>query len=250
MRKKKLWLSLGAVMLVLALIFTGGAWYVSDYYSADSAAIAAYAEKHPVTETQYEDMISYGTGDEDTALIFYPGGKVEYTAYAPLCMALAENGIFCVLLKMPFHLAVLDPNAADPVRACYPQMENWYIGGHSLGGSMAASYLGKHASDYRGLLLLGSYAANDLSQSGLTVLSIYGSEDGVMNREKYAANLANLPQDVSQQVIRGGCHAYFGMYGKQKGDGIPTVTAEEQIDLTAGFILEWIGKGQGNAQNH
>ena len=151
---------------------------------------------------------------------------------------LAENGVLCVLAGMPFHLAVLDINAADGIQEQYPEIEKWYIGGHSLGGSMAASYLAKNAEDYEGLVLLGSYSTADLSQTDLDVLSIYGSEDEVMNREKYDENKSNLPDDYTEIIIDGGCHAYFGMYGKQDGDGTPAITNEEQIRLTVENIVK------------
>lgn len=154
--------------------------------------------------------------------------------------ACAEQGILCVLVEMPFRLAVLDMNAADGIQEQYPEIEDWYIGGHSLGGSMAASYLADHAEEYKGLILLGSYSTVDLSKTDLDVLSIYGSEDKVLNREKYDANKSNLPDDFRERVIDGGCHAYFGMYGAQDGDGTPTISNEEQITLTADVILEGI----------
>ena len=141
---------------------------------------------------------------------------------------------------MPFNLAVLDMNAADGIQEQYPEIENWYIGGHSLGGSMAASYLEKNVDDYEGLILLGSYSTADLSETDLDVLSIYGSEDKVMNHEKYADNKANLPDDFTEIIIDGGCHAYFGMYGAQDGDGTPTISNEEQISITAENIVKMI----------
>ena len=105
---------------------------------------------------------------------------------------------------------------------------------------MAASYLESHANEFNGLILLGSYSTADLSSTELKVLSVYGSEDKVMNREKYNANITNLPQNFTETVIDGGCHAYFGVYGKQKGDGTPTVTAKEQILLTAEEIEKFV----------
>ena len=120
----------------------------------------------------------------------------------------------------------------------FPQITDWYIGGHSLGGSMAASYLADHVEKYEGLILLGSYSTADLSYTDLKVLSIYGSEDRVLNREKYNENRSNLPDGFTETVIEGGCHAYFGMYGAQDGDGTPTIANHEQIALTAEYILE------------
>jgi len=176
--------------------------------------------------------------DAAKGFIFYPGGKVEYTAYIPLLQALSEHGVTCVLVEMPFHLAVLDINAADGIQKEYPEIEDWYIGGHSLGGSMAASYVASHTEDFAGLVLLGAYSTADLSESNLAVLSVYGSEDKVMNRENYENNKTNLPAGFTEVVLGGGCHANFGMYGAQDGDGTPSITNEEQIALTADAIVK------------
>ena len=148
------------------------------------------------------------------------------------------EGVLCVLVEMPFNLAVFDINAADGIQEQYPGIEDWYIGGHSLGGSMAASYVADHVDEYEGLILLGSYSTADLSDTDLDVLSIYGSEDKVLNREKYDENKSNLPDDFCEVVIEGGCHAYFGMYGAQDGDGTPTVSNSEQIVITVENIIK------------
>ena len=79
-------------------------------------------------------------------------------------------------------------------------------GRHSLGGSMAASYVSEHVSSFEGLVLLGSYSTADLSESDLSVLSICGSEDRVLNREKYEQNKQNLTENFRETVIDGGCH--------------------------------------------
>ena len=109
--------------------------------------------------------------------------KVENTAYAPLLHDLAEDGILCVLVKMPCNLAVLDRNAADSIPERFSEVTDWYIGGHSLGGAMAASYAAKHTDELDGLVLLAAYSTADLTDSGLRVYAAYGSEDGVLNRK-------------------------------------------------------------------
>jgi pimeloyl-ACP methyl ester carboxylesterase len=181
--------------------------------------------------------VAYGNADAAHALIFYPGGKVEHTAYEPLLRALAARGILCILVKMPLRLAVLDMHAADGIREQFPAVAHWYIGGHSLGGSMAASYLAKHATEFDGLILLASYSTADLSGQELRALSLVGSEDGVLGREKYALYRANLPTDTTETEIAGGNHAYFGAYGEQEGDGVATVTPAEQLRQTAEAML-------------
>lgn len=233
-----------AFLITLVLLLGGCLWYVEAYYRADEAAIAAFATDRQVAERTLDSgALAFGTGDEALGLIFYPGGKVEHGAYAPLMRELAANGVFCVLCEMPLRLAVLDENAADGVREAFPGVGRWYLGGHSLGGTAAASYLADHAADYEGLVLLASYPTSDLSQTGLRALSILGSEDGVLNQRRYEAARAKLPADAEEVVISGGCHAYFGMYGPQCGDGTPTISNAEQLHQTAAAILTWMQAG-------
>jgi len=227
-----------AVVGAFAGIIIACGVYLGDYYQANMVAINSYMQLEPTYE--HEDGTIVFEPEEATAgFIFYPGGKVEYTAYLPLMQACAEQGMVCVLVEMPFNLAVFDVNAADGIREKYPQVTDWYIGGHSLGGSMAAAYLAEHAEAFEGLVLLGSYSTEDLSDTELQVVSIYGSEDKVLNKENYATNKANLPANFAEHIIDGGCHAYFGMYGPQEGDGEPTLTVEEQIAITAERIGAW-----------
>ena len=242
-RMKMRFIAAASVVLVLAAIVAVCIGYVGDYYRADRDGIEAFAPMHSVSAELHDDGTLVFRPEKATkSFFFYPGGKVEYTAYIPLMQACAENGILCVIVEMPFNLAVFDVNAADGIQKEYPQIENWYIGGHSMGGSMAASYLEKNAEDYEGLILLGSYSTADLSDTDLDVLSVFGSEDKVMNREKYDENKSNLPTNFTEIVIDGGCHAYFGMYGAQDGDGTPSITNEEQIYRTAELIAELLCK--------
>ncbi len=237
-RKRKPLIITASIVLAFALMIGACAIYLSDYYRANLDTISAFMPQGTTWEEEPEGMIIFEAEDATKGLIFYPGGKVEYTAYVPLMQACSENGILCILLEMPFNLAVLDINAAEGIQNKYPQIEDWYIGGHSLGGSMAASYLENNVEDYKGLILLGSYSTADLSATSLDVLSVFGSEDKVMNREKYEKNKSNLPNDFTEYVIDGGCHSYFGMYGEQDGDGTPTITNEEQIRLTVESIVK------------
>ena len=142
---------------------------------------------------------------------------------------------------MPGNLAVLDANAADGLQQEHPEITTWYIAGHSLGGAMAANYAAAHAEDFDGLILLAAYSTKDISQTTLRVLSVYGSEDGVLNRESYEKNWSNLPTDTTEVVLDGGCHAQFGSYGPQNGDGIPTISGEEQVRQTTEVITAFIG---------
>ena len=227
------------LLVVLGLCGIGCGAYLADYYHAEDKAFKSIDNVNSVTLVEVEDsQIMYVPENAKTGLIFYPGGKVEYESYAPLMKALAEEGILCVLLHMPGNLAVLDVDAADGVQQMYPEVKAWYIGGHSLGGAMAASYVGEHIGDYEGLLLLAAYSTADLSDSDLNVVSLYGSEDKVLKMETYEENKSNLPEDFVEFVIEGGCHSGFAYYGEQDGDGIPTISQKEQIAKIVEIFVE------------
>lgn len=218
--------------LLLLAFFLAATAYVNDYYRASDTALAALDSTGSVMVSAAADRVVFRPEAPKAGLIFYPGGKVEFTAYAPLMQALAQEDVLCILLKMPLNLAVLDVDAAQGLRAEYPEVSRWYLGGHSLGGSMAASHIAGE-SGYDGLLLLASYSTADLSESGLQVLSIYGTGDGVLNGEKYQQYRSNLPQGTRELVIYGGNHAQFGSYGLQAGDGDAAISAADQWTLTA-----------------
>ena len=241
--KKRTRIILSVCLAVFFVFGVGGYAYVSDYYHADETALEAMAYLTDSVQAEQDgDVIWFVPEDPTAGLIFYPGGKVEYTAYAPLLRACAENGILCALVRMPGNLAVLDANAADGLQQKYPEITTWYIAGHSLGGAMAANYAAAHAEDYDGLILLAAYSTKDISQTSLRALSVYGSEDGVMNRESYEKNWSNLPADTTEVVLDGGCHAQFGSYGPQDGDGVPTISGEEQVRQSAEAIVAFVGQ--------
>lgn len=239
-KKTKIILLLCLAVLIAALV--GGFAYVSDYYHADAQAVTAMSSPGGGVSIETDGSVTWFMPDEPAAgLIFYPGGKVEYSAYAPLMLACAQRGIVCALVKMPANLAVLDVNAAEGLSRQHPEIEDWYIAGHSLGGAMAAGYAASHADELEGLVLLAAYSTKDLSRSGLRVLSVYGSADGVMDRDSYAKYRAGLPEDTTELIIEGGCHAQFGSYGAQDGDGEPAISGAEQIRLTADAIAAFVG---------
>lgn len=240
-KNKKYAISIAIIGGIVAFLIIFSAVYVSDYYRTDKEAVEQFGISQNTTKKEISDRVMAFIPEEKMAgLIFYPGGKVEHTAYEPLMSALADKGIASVLVKMPLNLAVLDMNAADGIREQFSDIDKWYIGGHSLGGSMAAMYAAKNADYFEGLVLLGAYSTADLSTDVVDVLSIYGSEDRVMNRDKYDEYKSNLPSDFTEYIIEGGCHAGFGMYGAQKGDGVPTMTGEEQLKITAEKIVDFI----------
>ena len=165
-----------------------------------------------------------------TAFILYPGGHVDYRAYAPLARAVAEQGYQVFVPRMPLSLAVLSPAKADEIIAAHPDITSWTVGGHSLGGAMAANFANSRPCVVQGLVLLAAYPASsdDLSQSPLQVLSIYATLDGLATLDQIDASRALLPSETTWIEIRGGNHAQFGWYGVQTGDNPAEISRAEQ----------------------
>jgi len=231
MRKKR-YLLLLPVLLIVAFVV-----YVSIHYPADSTAIAALESSPDVAVEPTPYGWCFDGPADDAALVFYPGAKVEAAAYAPLLHRLAAAGLDCCLVKMPFRLAVFDINAAKRVMRLhdYPR---WYVGGHSLGGAMAADFAARYPVD--GLILLAAYPTRLLGDDMIEVL-LYGSEDGVLNLKKVESSRKFSPAGhTTDHVIRGGNHARFGSSGPQKGDGVAPISPEAQGEETVIIIMESI----------
>ena len=222
---KRQYISILIIIMAITLAFT---IYVNDSYQPKLDP-NAFLLKEEITKK--ENYVEFVPDHPKCGFIFYPGGKVDYESYFPLMQELMDNDILCILIHMPLNLAVFDENAAKDIQEKYPNIQDWYIGGHSLGGVMASSYVNEHLDEYKGLVLMASYSTTDLSQSNLKVLSLLGSNDEVLNMEKYEENKVNLPKDMKERIIVGGIHSYFGDYGIQKGDGNPKITVKEQRDI-------------------
>lgn len=228
--------ALAAVLVLVLGLLVAFKVYTSDYYTmlpGTEDNLYLTVEMH--TEG---NLTIIGDPQAETGLIFYPGAKVEARAYAPLLDRIAQKGYCCVLVEMPYHLAILNVDAADEAMEAAPEVQQWYLAGHSLGGATAAMYAADNPDKIAGLALLGAYSTKQLPET-LPVLLVYGSEDGVLNREKYDSCLVNVPNST-EQVIEGGNHAGFGNYGAQKGDGEASITPEEQWGITAKAITDWM----------
>lgn len=224
----------GIIVVIAAILFL----YTNDYYRSE-VTIEDYAVNTECVIKEISDGIFIdGNGNTD-AVIFYPGAKVEYTAYLPLCVKLAEQGVDCFLVKMPFHLAIFGRNKAGEIMDNY-EYGNWYLAGHSLGGAMAADYVAENIEEFAGLIMLAAYPTKELASEDLKVLSIYGNKDNVLNRENLEAGKELVPEQYTEIGLIGANHAGFGNYGPQEGDGEAAMEREKQQDVTADYIIRMI----------
>ena len=231
--KKRLKIILISLLLLLVLMGGGFLIYASDYYRADETANAILQSGRAQVR---DDMIILRPEESSgSALIFYPGAKVEYTAYLPILEKLRQNGIASVLMKMPFNMAIFSVNAADKAFDELSGIDHWFIGGHSMGGAMASSYAAGHQEKVKGLVLLGAYIYGDVAPKD--ALTVYGTLNADLEKHiDYTDNVV---------IIQGGNHAQFGNYGEQKGDPKALISREEQQDIAVQAILSFIREKTG-----
>lgn len=242
---RKRWLIVLPVALIMVMFLGLGGFVIwaMDARPAGPAALQAMESSQQVRVSEDGSLhFQPRVGRPQTGLVFYPGGRVEPEAYAVLAHDIAREGYLVVIPRMPLNLAVLDRQAARRVMANYPGVNTWLVGGHSLGGAMAAGYAGSQQSGVQGLILMASFPAdsNDLSESGLRVLSIYGTRDGLAMPDEVTGAAHLLPDHTQWVAISGGNHAGFGDYGTQPGDGTAALSQDAQwtqiVDAVVRFL--------------
>ena len=239
--KIKTWLKaiiipLSSIALTICFVLT----YFAFNYSASENA-KSYLKSDEIIDLNINQHWYHFDNKEndDTAIIFYSGAKVDPIAYSPLCSKIAHSGVDVYLIKMPLYFPLLNMDAADRVVSTNKH-SNIYMMGHSLGGTTAALYLAKTSnSSLKGIIFLASYPNKKLDDS-FKCLSLYGSNDKVLNVEEYKKNITNFPTEYKEVIIEGGNHSNFGDYGFQRGDGESSISNEEQVNITKYEVLSFI----------
>ncbi len=218
------------LLLVVALVSViAVAVYLITPYPVEGEALEILNQSSLVTREG--DVITISNGKTETAIIFYPGAKVESAAYLPMFEKLVEQtGITCYLVEMPFNLAVLDIEKAQEVIGQNQEIKNWYMAGHSLGGSMASAFASDNQDIIDGVIVMGAYVYGEFpTENSLTVYGTLNSE--IANGIDYTDNIV---------IIEGGNHAAFGNYGKQPGDPVGEISAKQQQDETVSAITVFL----------
>ncbi len=221
-------------------------------FVAQEPALAAMTSDGQVTVTESATRIVLEPVGQSssTSVFFQPGALVEARAYAAVLRPIAEAGYRVVVVKQPLGIAFLSLGAFDSVRDGYPQADRWVLGGHSLGGTVAAIQAEDNDQDpdapARGLLFYASYPAGDLSDSlSASVLSISGTQDGLATPADIEDSRADLPVDARFEAIDGAVHAFFGDYGPQPGDGQPTISHDEARSLISRSSVAFVEQVAG-----
>jgi hypothetical protein len=243
-KKLSFFIASGITLIVIFSILGGFVLWASNALGPDADALAALSNSSDVAVINTPSWITFKPVNKavKTGFIFYPGGKVEFRSYAPALKQIAKDGFLVVLPNMPLNLAFLNPEKAAEIIKSFPDVVNWAVGGHSLGGSMAVIYAASHPNEIRGVVLWASYpsSSDDLSSKGIKVLMVFGTQDGVITQAKLDAARPLLPLDTLWVPIKGGNHAQFGDYGSQPGDNPAIISAIEQqaqaVKATIAFL--------------
>lgn len=219
-------------LLALALAAGGFLWWALTPLGPDAEALAALESDDVVDVTESDSAWLFSPTDDEPllGLVLYPGGRVDPRSYAPLARELAERGYLVAITPMPLNLAVLDPDAAQAVIDEHPDIMTWTIGGHSLGGSMAARFANANRDTIQGLALMAAYPAgsDDMSDAEFESVSIYGDRDGILSADNFTETIPQMPPGTRFVEIEGGNHAQFGNYGPQPGDLEAAIPSEDQ----------------------
>ena len=217
-------------------------WSITGTYPARTVAATALESTDRVTITQDRWIVFEPDQETDTGLIFYPGGLVEPTAYAPILHKIAEKGVLVIITPMPLNLAILNTGSASAVIEAYPQISTWILAGHSLGGASAAIFAENNPGAIDAIAFWDSYPPDsaDLSDNTISSISIFGTTNNSPNTENFNDKKHLLPSDTRFIAIEGANHAQFGDYGPQKGDVIASISLAEQHERVAEIMLDFI----------
>jgi len=210
----------------------------------------------------YIKLTSSTVDQNKTGIVFYPGGLVDPHAYILALQDLVlEDDRMVVIIKAASNLAILNTQKATKMIKKIPEVSNWVVGGHSLGGAVACFDVSKNPDTYSGMFLLAAYSTKDLTDLNIPILSITGSEDQVLDQDKFQENAVNLPPGIyitkpfdiplngtiGSTVygnILGANHAQFGSYGEQSGDGIAGMSMDIQQGITLLYLQNFLASNQ------
>lgn len=236
-------IGLGALASLVLVVLGFAVWANSPYRADRAATLEVFGNPAVAVSTVDEGILLEPAGDaaalvdDAVGLVFVPGARVDAWAYLyQLSGIVEEHGVTVLITRPPLNFALLDPRGLDELTTAAPAVERWFVGGHSLGGVRAC--LMAEGAEAEGLVLLGSYCANDLSDTRLAVLSIAAENDGLTELETIAESAALLPDDARFEVIEGANHAAFGDYGPQSGDGERSITSAQMREQLTALLAE------------
>lgn len=197
-------------------------------------------------------------GSSLPALVLVPGGRVPRESYRWLGEALALRGVVTAVPEAPYDLAILDaarvPATAELLRSGRGLLSGLVgpklaVGGHSLGGVVAAAAAVDGGFD--ALVLLAAYPASGDPVESLQIpsLSIAASRDCSAELDDVRAGWQRLPAPTILATVLGSTHYQFTASDEQdREDCPPEVTldvAHQRIARVAAEFLNAVLEEEG-----
>lgn len=232
---------LGVILGVVLIAF--GIFVATPYQPDDTAkAVLSADDSNVQIDRSVDDQIAFVPKNPVAGYIFLQGARLNYESYAPLMKQLAEKGILCVDCHFFLNMYPNSDLKTDEIMARFPQVKNWYIGGHSMGAKIALSYANKNPERHKGVIVMGCNPDEDMTQSSLSLLTFYAENDGLVPPSEYDDFKDKVPVKNMHVEIKGGCHANYGNYGEQWMDGTPTISHEEQQKQVVDAVVAFLAK--------
>jgi pimeloyl-ACP methyl ester carboxylesterase len=228
------WSALTSLLVTIVGFLT---WFHIVLPADRGATLEVYRDARiVVTQEPGLVMMSSATLTSTDGVLYFPGAKVDPYCYIYPLADVAASGVTVVIMKPLMNMALLDQRDMEALTAIAPEVENWTLAGHSLGG-VRACMLASHPS-VTSLVLFASYCATDISAGDLEVILVTGDQDGLIEPQALKDSLPLLPPGrVTERVLVGANHASFGTYGAQPGDGVATLTPAQMRDLMTAILL-------------
>ncbi|MFC7785356.1 MULTISPECIES: alpha/beta fold hydrolase [unclassified Rossellomorea] len=240
--KRKIFYFLIGISLLFVVSFLGFYTWSQQTYEP-SQTLYTLINKD---EINYEkDWIIFNpTENNHVGIVVYPGAKVEPEAYSYYGKQLAEKGYLVAIPNVNLNFSLFDTNKMQEIMDSHTSVQNWIVGGHSLGGVSASTFAYDHPSEIDGVILLGSYPSEttDFSNKNIPMLSIYAEKDGLSTIDKITETRHLLSTEAAMYEIKGGNHSQFGIYGKQKGDNQASISVKQQQDSMVKATINWLEK--------
>lgn len=237
-RRNRIIIAVLASVIVALVIFV--VWAETPLGPMPEASAALQSDSSVKVSTDRWLVFEPANSSTHVGYIIYPGGRVDPRSYAPLAHSIAAEGYLVVIAPMPLNLAIFGVGLANDIIQAYPNITTWAIGGHSLGGTMAAQFVSQNGNEIRGLILMAAYPGPgvDLSKMNISVVTIHGTNDGLVSTSQIQDSLGVLPPGTVDFEIAGGNHGQFGYYGPQPGDNNATISRELQQQQTVNATVE------------
>lgn len=226
-RKKKIWMIAAIVIAVMLL--------VAAFFYTPALPEAAEIAK----QMKDVDGDLYFYGDSGVGFIIYPGAKADERSYAYIAQQLNAEGHTAVIPNIPLHMSVWGPEQGLEIIEDNPEVEKWFLIGHSLGGLPISQIAAKQPEKLEGIAFVASLMICDLSDTDLSAIRITAEHDGVMPDKMMESNLDYLPENSTSVMIEGANHNQFGAYWHPGFDGKAKITWKEQQDQMISLILDF-----------